>query len=642
MALTKKGSTAGGTEGRGKSNYTAAPRAGHRDAEVERRRARTLAKQQQVSERIAAATSQLASGINQAASAVEELKRSMEQVSSGAEQASGASQESLQAVSQSADNIRLQMQAAQTSLSKTESLQELVASVSSAISKTVEAVTIAADRQAASVTMVAELEKHASDIGEIVKAVVRIADQTNLLALNAAIEAAGAGQHGKGFAVVADEVRALAETSEKSATEIDDLVKQIQQEVQIISEGINRSAETVKSEVEKGKAITTQLGQMRKDLISIMEGARLILTAAEQADRAAKDSQKGAEDIAAAAEEQSSACEESVKTLGEQTQALAQAEQAAQDLADLADDLKSSTDIAKSAEEVAASAEELSASVQEVNRSASQISTALGQILRSTTQQASATEEASAAIAQIEKSAELASERATTAVERGSSMIELLAANKSAVEELIEGVVKALDETRKSSVQMNALEKVAQRIDKIVEAINTVSIQTSMLAVSGSIEAARAGEFGKGFAVVSTDIRNLATDSGKNADRIKDTVKAVQDQIAVVRRDLEEISSAATTEVEKTRAISANLVSMEADMNEVLQGNQQINTSSQEIAAAITQLKKGIEQIASTAAEAEQATTQASSAAEQQSQGTEELAGAIEEIASLADELQSS
>ena len=53
--------------------------------------------------------------------------------------------------------------------------------------------------------MVSELEKQAANIGDIVKAVARIADQTNLLALNAAIEAARAGKHGKGFAVVADE-----------------------------------------------------------------------------------------------------------------------------------------------------------------------------------------------------------------------------------------------------------------------------------------------------------------------------------------------------------------------------------------------------------------------------------------------------
>ena len=62
-----------------------------------------------------------------------------------------------------------------------------------------------------------------------------------------------------------------------------------------------------------------------------------------------------------------------------------------------------------------------------------------------------------------------------------------------------------------------------------------VSIQTNMLAVNGSVEAARAGEFGKGFAVVSKDIRTLAQDSGENAGRIKDTVRTIQDQIGAVR-----------------------------------------------------------------------------------------------------------
>ena len=54
-------------------------------------------------------------------------------------------------------------------------------------------VVVAAERQAESVKMVAALERQAANIGDIVKAVARIADQTNLLALNAAIEAARAG-----------------------------------------------------------------------------------------------------------------------------------------------------------------------------------------------------------------------------------------------------------------------------------------------------------------------------------------------------------------------------------------------------------------------------------------------------------------
>ena len=90
------------------------------------------------------------------------------------------------------------------------------------------------------------------------------------------------------------------------------------------------------------------------------------------------------------------------------------------------------------------------------------------------------------------------------------------------MDELIVGVTVSVDAGRKSREQITALEQISRRIDKIVDAINTVSIQTNMLAVNGSVEAARAGEFGKGFAVVSTDIRNLARESAENADRIKD------------------------------------------------------------------------------------------------------------------------
>ncbi|MFW9605476.1 MAG: hypothetical protein ACMV0I_02815 [Pseudomonas sp.] len=59
-----------------------------------RKRARTLAKQQQAAERVAAAASQLSTGINEASAASEELKRASDQIAAGAEEASGAAQES--------------------------------------------------------------------------------------------------------------------------------------------------------------------------------------------------------------------------------------------------------------------------------------------------------------------------------------------------------------------------------------------------------------------------------------------------------------------------------------------------------------------------------------------------------------------
>ncbi|MBW5414458.1 methyl-accepting chemotaxis protein [Pseudomonas luteola] len=635
MALVKKPTTPSAAAEKVVSRTVA------RDAEAQRKRARTLAKQQQAAERIAAATNQLSTGVNEAASAAEELKRAADQIASGAEEASGAAQQSLKAFEIVGRSIELQQQSAAVAQEKSEAMQRLAAAVNTDVVALIANVRVAAERQSGSVDRVAELKQQAANIGEIVKAVGRIADQTNLLALNAAIEAARAGKHGKGFAVVADEVRTLAETSEKSAKQISDMVGKIQHDVENIAQGINRSAETIQTEVEKGGTITQQLEQIRLDCIEIVKGAQDIAAGAVQSSAAAQQALRGADSIASAAEQQSAAAEESAKTVDEQAQALAECEQAAQSLSELAEELKSSTDVSKSAEEVASAAEELSSAVQEINRASSQISLVIDQIRQGAQTQAAATEESAAAVTQIEKGLELAQGRATASLEKATAIKTLMGANKGNIDAMVNGVTSSIEATRASLSQIKDLELISRRIDKIVDAITTVSIQTNMLAVNGSIEAARAGEFGKGFVVVATDIRNLAHDSAENADRIKDLVKAVQDQIGVVGRDLEEIISAALAEAQKATVITRNLDSMAGDIASVEVGSSDILKSAEEISASITQVKSGIDQISAAAQEAEHAAQEAAAAAKQQSQGAEELSAAIEEIASLADELQS-
>lgn len=78
-----------------------------------------------------------------------------------------------------------------------------------------------------SVQLMNELGEQNASISEIVATIKHISTQTNLLALNAAIEAARAGEHGKGFGVVSHEIRKLAETSQQSTEQIEQILESI-------------------------------------------------------------------------------------------------------------------------------------------------------------------------------------------------------------------------------------------------------------------------------------------------------------------------------------------------------------------------------------------------------------------------------
>ncbi len=606
----------------------------------EKARARTMARQQVIAEKLASAVEEMTSSLEQASGASEELGKTTDIVASAAEEASSGAEESRVAIGQITKSAETAVGRTKVSLQKTRNLKELIRNTTAEINGLVQGVRNASASNMESTKLIRELEKNSENIGEIVGAVVRIADQTNLLALNAAIEAARAGEHGRGFAVVADEVRNLAEISEDSARGIRNVVEDIQQQVQLVVSDIESVSKSSLEEAERSGIIIQDFDKIDADLNALMEGVEEIAKSASDIMSDTEEFLKGAEVIATNAEEQSSAAEEARKAVEQQNKAFAEMQTASENLAELTETLRGSVDNTKTAEEVAASAEQLSANIEEATASAAQIMTALQQIAKGAQNQSQAAEENRALGEKLETALKAVSDRTRESENLLNDLKDLISRNKISVDNLIHNISKSSDSSSQTVVNVRILEERTNNINKIIDKIVMVALQTNMLAVNGSIEAARAGEFGRGFSVVAGDIRTLANDSSENAEKIKDMLRSMQSQIGIVANDLEKAAKTSAEEVEKAKKSTGNLISIEIDMESVRASVQEVSIVIREALTALEQANKAVAEITISAEKSAKVTNEAAKAAEEGSKGMKLISEAIEDIAGQADELQ--
>ncbi|PMN92994.1 chemotaxis protein [Enterovibrio norvegicus] len=164
----------------------------------------------------------------------------------------------------------------------TKSATKEVSSAQNSIADTVGAMSGLRTRIDQSQDMITALNKDVERIASIIGVIRGIAEQTNLLALNAAIEAARAGEQGRGFAVVADEVRVLANKTQQSTEEIQDMIARLEEGTQKAVSSMNESTEASNETVVRVQQTSEYLDGVSNMIITINDMNTQIAAASSQ------------------------------------------------------------------------------------------------------------------------------------------------------------------------------------------------------------------------------------------------------------------------------------------------------------------------------------------------------------------------
>ncbi|MBR1930034.1 MAG: methyl-accepting chemotaxis protein [Lachnospiraceae bacterium] len=121
-----------------------------------------------------------------------------------------------------------------------------------------------------------------------------------------------------------------------------------------------------------------------------------------------------------------------------------------------------------------------------------------------------------------------------------------------------------------------SLNESSKLIGQIVQEINDISSETSLLALNASIEAARAGEQGRGFAVVAEQVSTLANNSANATENIEKIVAELQQQIADTVQEIDEIKELFNAQIQSVAVVEESFNHFHASSRESLSAVEQV------------------------------------------------------------------
>lgn len=269
--------------------------------------------------------------------------------------------------------------------------------------------------------------------------------------------------------------------------------------------------------------------------------------------------------------------------------------------------------------------EQVRTAAREVNQSSSQLSATstsndahirvqtreAEQVATAITQMAATVGEVSGYAAQAADASRLAD----VEVESGNRLV-------ASTTQAIEKLALTLEQTTDAVDQMS---RHSEKIESVIDVINSIAAQTNLLALNAAIEAARAGEHGRGFAVVADEVRSLANRTQQSTEEIREMISTLQSGTEAAAHTMRSSCELVGQTVTQTRSAQQALVKISEQVGAINLMNAQIASASVQQSAVADDVSQNITRIHGSTVE---------SAA-----GSQHVATASRELAQLADRL---
>jgi methyl-accepting chemotaxis protein len=158
------------------------------------------------------------------------------------------------------------------------------------------------------------------------------------------------------------------------------------------------------------------------------------------------------------------------------------------------------------------------------------------------------------------------------------------------VQQTLQGMSGLRDKVNAIAQQIVNLSEQTGQITVVSDLVADLASQTNMLALNAAVEAARAGEQGKGFSVVAGEIRKLADQSKKSADKINALAEDIQAAINRTVMVTDEGTKTVNEGIDLAQSTAATFVGVTDAVNNVFLNSQQISTAAKQQAVAIQQV----------------------------------------------------